>query len=270
MRFFVAVPVAFFLAACGQNPGNTASSTEGLSADGDAKNVAIMVMGNVPESANDVNLLDDALTDPVGDYGFTIAPVARATSTTMLNTIREKSTEVGENGTLFIYIGAHGSPDGGAQMNDGRLVRYREVREALAQGRTTPVHRLVFVIFSCYSGSWINNIDRADGNPLHVSDMDAAQAFDELAADQGVLYEQLMVLTSSSAGQLSYYVPGGNSHLATAFSRTFTSLHDRAGTATMGDLINGIRSGVRSSTVAYRVQPQEMLAEPLFNSAIRH
>ncbi len=229
-----------------------------------------MVMGNLPESANDVRLLDEALTDPVGDYGFKVVPVARATSATMLAAIREKSPEVGENGTLFIYIGSHGSPDGGSQMNDGRLVYYREVRDALAQGRSTPVHRLVFVIFSCYSGAWINNLDRTDGNPAHASDLDAGQAFAELAADQGVLYDQLLVLTSSSAGQLSYYQPGGNSHLATAFSRTFAGLHERAATATMGDLINGIRSGVRSSTVAYRVMPQAMLLEPLYNSAVRH
>ncbi len=269
LSVLVAAPVAL-LAACGAKPDQQASSTEGLSADGDAKNVAIMVMGNVPESANDVRLIDEALTDPVGDYGFTIAPVANATSATMLSTITAKSAEVGENGTLFIYIGSHGSPDGGSQMNDGRLVHYREVRDALAQGRTTPVHRLVFVIFSCYSGSWINNIDRTDGNPEHASDVDAAQAFDELAADQGVLYDQLMVLTSSSAGQLSYYQPGGNSHLATSFSRTFAGLHKQAATATMGDLINGIRSGVRSSTVAYRVMPESMLTEPLYNSAMHH
>lgn len=270
MRLFSAVGVSILVAACGAKPSRPISSTEGLSADGDAKNVAVMVMGNVPESANDVNLIDDALSDPVGDYGFSVVPVARATSTTMLDTIRQKSAEVGENGTLFIYIGAHGSPDGGAQMNDGRLVYYRQVRDALAQGRQSPVHRLVFVIFSCYSGSWINNIDRTDADPEHVSDLDAAQAFDELAADQGILYEQLMVLTSSSAGQLSYYQPGGTSHLAAAFSRTFTALHDQAATATMGDLITGIRSGVRSSTVAYRVMPEAILAEPLFNAAVRH
>lgn len=270
MRVIYVSALAMVLAACGANTNRAVSSTQGLSADGDAKNVAIMVQGNVPESANDVALLNQALTDPAGGYGFQIVPVARATTATMLDTVKSKAAEVGPNGTLFIYIGAHRSPGGGAQKNDGRLVYYRQVRDALAQGRATPVHRLVFVIFSCYSGSWINNIDRTDGNPAHVSELDASQALDELGADQGVLYDQLLVLTSSSAGQLSYYTPGGTSHLAAAFSRVFGDLHQHAAPATMGDLITGIRSRVSSSTVAYRVLPEAMLTEPLYNFPARH
>ncbi len=229
-----------------------------------------MIQGSVPEARNDINLLDTALTDPEGHYGFSITPVLNATSATMLSSLKTQAALVGPGGTLFVYIGAHGSPDGGAQMNDGQLVYYRQIHDALASTLTTPVKRLVFVIFSCYSGSWINNIDRTDGNPAHVSEMDADLAFDELSADAGVLYEQLVVITSSSAGELSYYTPGGTSHMVQAFSNTFSSLHHQSATPTVGNLIQGIRGSVSSSTVASRVSPPELMSEALYNAPSGH
>jgi hypothetical protein len=255
------------LFGCGGAP--SASSVEGLSRDGEAANVAVLVQGNLTEAGNDVRLLGSVLADETAAYNFDIDPVYQATSATALAAIGDGARRVGPNGTLFLFLGGHGSPDGGSQMNDGRLVYYRAIRQQLAANISSPLKRLVLVVFGCYSGSWIDNIGASGDRPSNSqqwSEQSLRQAEAELGDLQSAeLYEELVVMTSSSSGQLSYFTPGGNSHFIDAFARTFTSLKQTAASATIGDLLRGTQASVRSSAVPFSVVPAAVADETLFN-----
>lgn len=261
--------------ACGGVPNMEKaadSSILGLSADSSANNAAVLVQGNLSEAANDIRLLTRVLDDEVADYNFTVSPKLNATTSSAIAAISQHAAEVGPGGTLLISLGGHGSPDGGSQMNDGQLLYFSAIRQALTATLTTPIKRLVLVVFGCYSGSWINNINNSGNLPLTPaawSEQNAQQAFDEFTTPEGVkLYEQLIVMTSSSSGELSYFTPGGNSHFIVGLAQSFDGLKQRSDSATVGDFINGVRRSVTSSTVSHAVYPAEVLSEPLFNSAM--
>src|SRR5438874_2346702 len=83
-----------------------------------------------------------------------------------------------------------------------------DIRRAISQNIVTPLKRVVLLVFSCYSGSWINNI-----NSDRSSEKTAQEIWEEFSrsSSRGI-YEQLIVLTSSSPNELSYFTPGGGSH----------------------------------------------------------
>ena len=256
-----------FIAGCGVNP--TTATLEGLSADSNADNRAILVQGNVREAVNDIGLLQDVLADEDGDYRFEVDTALGATTSSAIQAIGQAASEVSEDGTLFIYLGGHGSPDGGSQMNDGRLLYYRQIRSALEENVESSFRRLVLVVFGCYSGSWINNIDRVGDTPSpETLNQVTTDGLMEAFAESNAVYDELLVMTSSSSGQLSYYTPGRTSHFIDAFSRAYTDLKGDVYGASIDDLVRGTQSRVRSSNVMAGVFPTRLSDEPLFNSAM--
>ncbi len=267
------------LASC-QSHKVSNQNVKGFSADSSAHNVAVLIQGNLEPGINDVNRVANALSDSTGNYNFEIVKVPNATSQDALAAVKNAAPKVDPNGTLFLFFAGHGSPDGGVQMNDSMLVNYFEIRSAIAKARTVPVKRLVIMIFACYSGSWINNISTVDptravdlSKPTipqmsqKVTDRAVAQLAPSVTDRAEPIYQELLILTSSSAEELSYF-NGEGSEFVESFSEIFSSLKkNKAETATIQELVDQLRRSISSSTVTSAASPKDLMQEKLFSSA---
>src|SRR5207253_1526290 len=85
----------------------------------------------------------------------------------IIASVKKYAPDVGEQGTLFIYMAGHGSPKGNLETNDGSFINFTGIRAALGEVRAgKKFKRLVVVVFSCYAGNWVdgpNAVGKDDG-----------------------------------------------------------------------------------------------------------
>jgi|GEM_PF-2800986 len=266
------------VASCGVERNiNRHSELEGFAADSSAENVALLFQGNIPEADNDMNRLEKILADPAGGYNFKAEKHSSVTSRQILDVVRQRVPAVGPNGTLFLFLAGHGSPNGWLQTNDNSMINFRKIEAAIREVRPQKLKRLVVIIFSCYGGQWINqtmtaSLTAADGdgttffNDQSYSEFTAKTAAEDftsgLRADP--IYEQLFIMTAANDRELSYFNGNGSMFIQT-LARVFSSIkNEMPSKATMRDLYKRTAAGVSSSHISYRAVPDELvMSEPV-------
>ena len=281
--------LSFSLSSCG-GPVPQTSSVEGLSADGDADNVALLFETNVSAARNDVRRLQTILGDESADYNYDVSYQFSATKYQITEQVRQKAPLVSEEGTLFLFLAGHGSRNGYLSTPSGFL-NYEDIETALREARETPFRRFVIVVFSCYAGNWVDGPypvePRPDEETLAAGQIDF-DTFDVQAAQQDTvnqiiaalqpsvaangepLFEEMLVWASSRKDRQSWF-NGNGSMFIQEFERIYNDkkrARDEEGASpSMGEFVEAVNNATdgRTERPVYRMLPDEMSAEGLFN-----
>lgn len=246
LKVSISIFFLFFTLACkttAPRQSGAGSGIKGLSATANAENIAVLMTaysytpsyGSLFEE--DLNQFYNLITDPAGNYRFKTIVDRRAGHERMLSNIRSAASQVSENGTLLLFITAHGAATGQIQPEDQRYVTigYPEVLQAIRDGRNgQPFRRFVLFISACYSGSWMQNLQQSDG-----------------------LFRERLVISSVGPNQLSWIAKASRGMM-----QAFNQLKDNSN-ATLQDLINQAYANV--GEIQYHALPQEMMSETLVN-----
>ena len=266
MRYLLILIVALSLTlqACSQDDQDlTPSRLRGLSSDESTGNAALLMETNFQYAKRDLPRLKAILTDTNARYGFnSVVTQGNSTRNDVMNAITSNVAKVGPDGTFFLFMAGHGSPNGYLQTFDGNMINFRHVKQAIVNGRTVPFRRLVIFLFSCYSGNWISGT-----NPVKAIE-DNAYADISIAVKAGPEpYREVVVMTSSNAQQQSFSDQYGT-QFGTSIVKAFGVLGRSSTQPTVKDFFDQIVRGVSSSTPEYRAIPETILEEKLFNDAV--
>jgi hypothetical protein len=236
--------VAATLSASACDRAAPTSSTEGLSATADAHNQALLFAGPGEFRAYvqaDLDNLNHVLSDPQGHYNFQTQSYWLGTAAQLSAGIAQTAAAVDAEGTFFLFLGAHGSPDGKIETEDSAFGNYGygDVVSAIQSGRNGrgAFRRLFLVISSCYSGAWI----------------------DTLARYPTWAYRELVVMTCVPRGVLCNVTS-----LSNAMVNVFESYRNIPG-VTLGNFLAGVSQQLPQGGPVYTVSDQRLYDEPLFN-----
>lgn len=259
------------------------SKVESLSAENkDAKNIALFMgfPGSDGWISNNLWPLRDALTEDASSQGFKVDAQDSVGLALALEKIKVGAANVSENGTLLIMIAGHGTPDGQIKTHDGGFMSFSDVGAKIVEGRAGKgrIKRLIFLVFSCYSGNWVNGArpvgasenyakgDAIDTQLAEMSSLVSDQATMELAGQlsrsRGI-YEQLLVMSSQVNNQLSWGSYFGQ-NLGDTYRRLRSTHPD---TATIGDWVRTVATTTASNSPQYRAFPEyEIMNDSLFQN----
>jgi hypothetical protein len=218
------------------------SALEGFSASSSAGNVAVLMTayGSTPGMAGlfetDMAQIKQVISDPAGNYAFNTTLVQAAGHNRMLQAIKDGASRVSEDGTLMVFITAHGATNGTLQPNDQAYATlgYSHILGAIREGRAgKKFRRLVLFISACYSGSWMSTLQSSD------------------------LFGERLVMTSVGPNELSMI---GN---ATRSMLSAFQAHKDSKTVTMSQFFATTRQYSPSMMVV--ATPTTLLSEPLVN-----
>jgi hypothetical protein len=117
--------------------------------------------------AGDLQSVNAVISDPQGNWRFKTDAAEEASADTMAGSIAQAASEVSQDGTLLVYITAHGAPNGAIETNfSGGYANfgYENILQAIANGRRgQPFRRLVLIVSACYSGSWFDTLRSSGG-----------------------------------------------------------------------------------------------------------
>ena len=240
---FVVMVVASSCKTVLSKGSNGDSSVKGLSASANAENVALLMTayGHTPGYGSyfetDMEQFRALVTDPTGNYRFKTMIGQRVGHNQMLANIRSAASQVSADGTLLLFITAHGSTGGQIQPDDQRYTTlgYADILQAIRDGRNgQPFRRFVFFVSACYSGTWFNSLQSSDG-----------------------LFKERLVISSVGPNQLSWIAQASRGML-----QAFHQLKDSPN-ATLLNLIGQARANV--GDILYSAVPESMMSEPLVN-----
>lgn len=226
------------------------SEIEGFSANNSTltKNAAIMMTayGSTPGMGGmfeqDQENMYGVLADPTANYKFDIEKASNVSHNQLETLIAKAAAKVTADGTLLVFITAHGSPNGFIQPSDQAYATfgYGEIIKSIRNGRSGlgPFTRLVVIISACYSGSWLDTLTPSDD-----------------------LAKQRLVMTSVDASNLSMI-----GSATTAVAGTFTALKSNP-KATMSEFLDTAK-GQSGGALQYNVNDQAILSEPFLSSPI--
>jgi len=300
--FKIFISLIVLLSACGRP--DVLSNDKGLSANANAKNVALLMSGSTESHIpKNIGLIKEVFSDQAAGYNFRIMEQQRVTDTQAVQFTKQAAAEVDAEGTLAIYFTSHGATDGSVQTF-GKMLRFDRLANAIKEVRTTPLKRLVVIMQACYSGQNVNGtaaIGR-DQQPFALASVDnssiggfitnpfAAYSKNQEVEDAAQLrsftdqinstntrsafslapgqpwFQQLLVMSASRAGEQSKYTPGVASHFTQAISKVFKK--ERANTQlTMFNFLNMVQKSFGSSTPQFRAIPEaQIMSEPVYQT----
>jgi len=188
------------LAGCGQPPST--SSLNGLGYDGGGNNRAVLIgapngLAGVPTDIRELNTL---FSKP--EYHFNVAIDANASTSEIFDLVKQEAREAD---SFLFYFSGHGNR--GILLADDRSFTFREVIAAIAEVRTEPFDRLIVMLDSCLSGSFV------DGNgDAIVTEPDSetgshpliAETIEEPLQEQAnTLYKQAFIFSASKQNENS-------------------------------------------------------------------
>ena len=231
---------------CGRG-GQQSSDLEGFSAHNGAatKNVAVLMTAyaSTPGYASmfeqDLANFARVISDPKGNYRFDAQSYRQVGHNGMEANIRDAAAKVSTDGTLLVFITAHGSPSGTIQPEGQAYATfgYQNVLASIRAGRKDkgPIQRLVLVISACYSGSWLSTLAPSDD-----------------------VVKQRLVMTSVDAGNLSQI-----GSATSAVYQAFQKMKDHTGDS-MSQFLATAKS-YSGGMLQYNVNDQALLSEPFLN-----
>lgn len=259
----------------------THSDTKHLSASADSsvENAAILLGMPAGDAwiSNNLWPVRDAISQDPGFAGK-ITSRDNVGKNAALQIVRETAAKVSTDGTLFLMMAGHGSPNGLLQAHDRQFLNSNDIGNAIAQGRANKgrFKRLILVVFSCYSGNWVNGrsplsqsdaFARADSLDKQLFEMssDASDRMSmelqaSLSRSKGI-FEQVLVVSSQVYNQLSW-----GSHFGNTFGSGYNSLRkSNPDGARIGDLMRFIASNTPMNQPQFRAFPEhEVLNDFLF------
>lgn len=227
-------------------PNASSSRTKGFSSSsgGSVKNAAILMTsyGHTPSYRNyfenDLQNMKAVVSDPTGNYQFESETVSNATHQGLIDAIAKSAKLVSVDGTLFVYITAHGAVSGQIEPADQSYATfgYPEILEGIHKGRAgMPAFKRLFIVISaCYSGSWLPTIK-----------LDPA-------------FTEYLAMTSVDENNLS-----GIGDATQAMKEAFASAKTKSN-ATMQSFINDTHQ--INGQIRYKAEPASLWNEPLVNS----
>jgi hypothetical protein len=264
--------------SCGKLPDTY--QLEGLSSSPTADNVALLFETNVSAARRDVQRLTAALGDPNARYNYTTHSKYSATKANITAMVAEHASAVSSDGTLFLFMAGHGSPNGYLSTPSGFL-NFDDIAAALRQTRTAAFRRLVVVVFSCYAGNWVDGPSpvRPDAKHLLATEVADQEMVKNISAafnagefktlDGAPLFSEMVVWASSHKTRQSWF-SGNGSMFIEEFAREFASrsaARDAGEVPLMGEFIQAVEDATdrRTERPVHKITPEALLAEPLFN-----
>ncbi len=218
---FISICVAGAVAGCGASSKIGTAGTKGLGHSAGGRNVAVL-MGSpngLPGVPTDIRELDVLFRNTQIDLGFD--EVVKDDTATTAEIFADTAEAASDADSLFWYFSGHGNT--GIMLAEDRSFSFAEVASAVMAARNNrPLERLVVMIDSCYSGSFV------DGRtPIIPSQLQAAKgatvrskcvpmsgamtnsmttsedAMAEIGKYQGTLFTQAFVMASSTKNETS-------------------------------------------------------------------
>ncbi|NDE14424.1 caspase family protein [bacterium] len=261
-RFYlVALFVTGSVAGCGGSSTQMGTSLNGLAHSAAGRNVAVLMgaPNGLPGVPTDIVELDRVFKSTQLDLGFDEV-VKDDTANT--EEIFEASASAASNAdTLFWYFSGHGNT--GILLAEDRSFTFSEVASAITAARNNrPLERLVVMIDSCYSGSFVDGRTpiipsgqagapddgetvRSKCIPMAGAMASVDDALAEFARFQGTLYNQAFVLASSTKNETSADL--GRSR-GGAFTWSLRGVINEAGANDRGATIREIAERTRMDT----------------------
>lgn len=198
------------MSGCGKSVDQS-SGLKGLAHSDEGNNVAVLIgaPNGLPGVPTDIRELDVLFRSSELNLGFDdVVKDDKATTRDIFSKTAEAS--VGAD-TLFWYFSGHGNR--GVMLAEDRSFTFSEVAEAIIEARESrPLARLVVMIDSCYSGSFVDGRTpiipsaqtgiRSKCMPM-TGVADAEDPLAELSRFEGSLFDQAFVLTSSTKNETS-------------------------------------------------------------------
>jgi len=251
MRYFACSLLVAFALLISCSDQTNLNSLHDLAYNGKTgKNVAVFLTAPNPWGNTHVYVENDPETLMSNitslNQNFTHFQDENVTLESAINAVTKYSAidQIGEDGTLFLYIAGHGSPDAQTQLTNGTFLNFTHLHDAIKTSRGgKPIKRLVLMVFSCYSGSWISRVQNG--------------RYEEIA-------EQMFIMTSSAANQLSYS-GGVNSHFVNAFHAVMKRYFENITDVSLNQFASDIQRSVGSSTPQHWASSQGVGNDTLFS-----
>lgn len=212
---FVSLFVVGSVAACGSS-NKIGASLKGLAHSKEGHNVAVL-MGSpngLPGVPTDILELDLLFRNTGVDLGFDeVVKDNQATTADIFSSTAEAASDAD---TLLWYFSGHGNT--GIMLAEDRSFTFSEVANAvIAARKSRPLERLVVMIDSCYSGSFVDgrtpiipskeggggDVIRSKCIPMAGAFTSSEDAMAEIGKFQGTLFKQAFVLASSTKNETS-------------------------------------------------------------------
>jgi hypothetical protein len=253
----------------------------GFAWDKNSKNIAaLFTMTNENGRLENIRLMESVFKDK--SLGFEHRSFHNKSSKFIYNKMTELAKDVGENGTLLIYLNSHGSGSGsrfGMTTSDGWF-KFSKALKAIANGRKTK--RLIVLIDTCHSSGGIQEgfeggqipIVPTTGLPELSSHPElgnpVSSIFNKSSAgvNYGLLseaYEEALIIASSSVEDLST-----RGVFAARLSKAFKTVKQNKDMTVLEFMryFASLHSNVKQKPY-YKVLPNEsILDEPLFQNAL--
>lgn len=223
MRTWI-LAISLFLASCGSVDQ---SSLQGLGADGAGNNQALLIgaPNNLPGVPTDITELTKMFQNDVYDFHFNVTAKNKATVADILAATKVAAKDAD---SLFWYFSGHGG-DGILLAQGSQTFTFKQVADAIKSVRTTPLKRLVVLLDSCESGSFV------DGTSAIVTENGSETGPDKVlsANRDGSLYEQAFIMSASTKDENAQDDGVANGGAFTySMRRVFKTLYDTDHTAT--------------------------------------
>ena len=229
-----------------------------------SKNIAaLFTMTNESGRKENIQMMTDVFQD--GELGFEVQSHHNKPSQYIYDKLTELAKEVGEYGTLLIYLNSHGGGSGdrfGMTSSDGKF-QFSKALKAIAEGNR--VKRLIVLIDTCHASGGIREgfQERESPIPSPRTGLPELPGIYSLEFDDRA-YEEVLVIASSSVEDLStrgafaarlkkaYQAAKGEDLSVAEFMRRFAALHSNT-----------------NQKPHYKALPDEsFLDEPLFRNAL--
>lgn len=246
----------------------------GLTWDRNSKNIAaIFTMTDENGRRRNIQLMESVFQD--GKLGFQPRSFHNKSSAFIYEKMTQLAKEVGDNGTLLIYLNSHGGGSGskfGMTASDGWF-KFSKALDAIAKGRK--VKRLIVLIDTCHASGGIEEgfgdgeikIDPRTGLARLIikEGKKTSSLFENELSLNKDAYEECLIIASSSVEDLS--IRGA---FASRLSKTFEESKTNEKITVLEFMKNfaSLHSNTRQKP-HYKSLPNEaILNEPLFYNAL--
>jgi hypothetical protein len=162
------------------------------------KNVAVLIgsPNGLPGVPTDIRELTELLDKP--DFHFRTVAVNDATTEDIFATVKEEAADAD---SFLFYFSGHGNR--GVMLAEDRTFTFNEVVDAVKEVRQTPFERMLVLIDSCYSGSFVVDGDDAIvTEPGSETGSHLEALYGQLGASPS-LYQQAFVFSAAKDNETS-------------------------------------------------------------------
>ena len=224
MRTWI-LATGLFLMSCGMDQ----SSLQGLGA-GVGNNQALIIgaPNNLTGVPVDVREMTALFQNDTYDFHFKVTAKSPATVSDILAATKVAAKEAD---SLFWYFSGHGG-DGILLAQGSQTFTFKQVADAIKSVRTKPLKRLVVLLDSCESGSFV------DGSSAIVTESGAESGPAKVLEDNrdSKLYEQAFIMSASKSNESAQDDgPSNGGAFTYSMRQVFKTLYDTDRTASFRD-----------------------------------